>query len=138
MEAVISKNRFKNKSWGILLGVPAIFIAAFIYGYFPVLDGIPLCGVKHFLGIDCPGCGMTRSFGALAHLNFRDSIDFHPLGIFVATYLLYVFFRTLYMQFTGKTLPTLLTQRGRDIICYAFVVFLLLVWAIKLILISSY
>jgi hypothetical protein len=39
-----------------------------------------LCIVKKTTGIDCPGCGLTRSFIYLCHGNISDSFRLHPLG----------------------------------------------------------
>jgi hypothetical protein len=40
----------------------------------------PLCQMKMLTGRDCPGCGLTRSFIALAHGQWRDSFQFNPAG----------------------------------------------------------
>ncbi|BBO34376.1 DUF2752 domain-containing protein [Lacipirellula parvula] len=47
----------------------------------------PLCGSRVLLGIECPGCGLTRSFVAFASGDFRESFRFHRLGwlVFLAT-----------------------------------------------------
>ena len=52
-------------------------------------DGTPLgalCWLHAAFGIDCPMCGMTRSFVALAHGRVGDAFAFHPAGplLFVA------------------------------------------------------
>ena len=52
-------------------------------------DGSPLrgfCLVHAVLPIDCPFCGMTRSFVALAHGDVVAAFRFHPAGplLFVA------------------------------------------------------
>ena len=52
-------------------------------------DGSPLgalCWVHAAFGIDCPMCGMTRSFVALAHGHVREAFAFHAAGplLFVA------------------------------------------------------
>ena len=39
-----------------------------------------LCWFRSALGIDCPFCGMTRSFVALAHGDLAASVRFHPAG----------------------------------------------------------
>jgi hypothetical protein len=44
----------------------------------------PLCGSRALLGVDCPGCGLTRSFVALAHGDVTRSLQFHRLGWLVA------------------------------------------------------
>lgn len=56
-------------------------------------DGRPLGGMclsHELFGIDCPFCGMTRSFVALAHGDLRASLAWHPAGplLFVAMMLL--------------------------------------------------
>lgn len=46
-------------------------------------DGTPLgalCWVHAVFDIDCPMCGMTRSFVALAHGRLGDALSFHPAG----------------------------------------------------------
>lgn len=39
------------------------------------------CPFKEFLGIDCPGCGLTRSLKALLHFNIISSIKYNILGL---------------------------------------------------------
>jgi hypothetical protein len=45
-----------------------------------------LCWFRSVFDRDCPLCGMTRSFVALAHGDLAASIRFHPAGplLFVA------------------------------------------------------
>ncbi len=46
-------------------------------------DGSPLrgmCLVHAVLPIECPFCGMTRSFVALAHGDLAAALKFHPAG----------------------------------------------------------
>jgi hypothetical protein len=40
----------------------------------------PLCQMKMLTGLDCPGCGLTRSFIALGHGQFTESFRFNPAG----------------------------------------------------------
>lgn len=37
------------------------------------------CPVAHFTGLDCPGCGSTRSLGALVRLDPAAAVDHHAL-----------------------------------------------------------
>lgn len=37
------------------------------------------CPLKFTTGISCPGCGMTRAFGALLKLDFEMAFYYHPL-----------------------------------------------------------
>lgn len=45
-----------------------------------------VCQSKVLFGVDCPGCGLTRSFVHLAHGNVPASLAVHPLGWLVALF----------------------------------------------------
>ncbi|MBI2092320.1 MAG: DUF2752 domain-containing protein [Deltaproteobacteria bacterium] len=66
--------------------VPLLFLLAWFY---PMLPGheLPWCVIKIATGIDCPGCGLTRSISALLHGDIAGSLKFHPFGIIVAGFL---------------------------------------------------
>jgi len=40
----------------------------------------PMCMSRAVYDIDCPGCGLTRSFVHLAHGDWRSSFQSHRLG----------------------------------------------------------
>jgi hypothetical protein len=42
--------------------------------------GVPLCWFKWVYGHPCPGCGLTRSFACISHLQFGKAWDYHPFG----------------------------------------------------------
>ncbi len=44
----------------------------------------PLCGSRAFFGINCPGCGLTRSFVALASGDMSESFRLHRIGWLMA------------------------------------------------------
>ncbi len=44
----------------------------------------PLCGSRVLFGINCPGCGLTRSFVALAAGDFAESFRLHRIGWLIA------------------------------------------------------
>lgn len=51
-----------------------------------------LCLFRKLTGLPCPGCGMTRSFCALAKGHWQQALQFHPLGplaffVFVAVWI---------------------------------------------------
>ncbi len=118
--------------WGVLVGIPALFVAAFIIPKVPWLSSIGLCTVRRFLGFDCPGCGLKSSFIELVHGHFNASIDFHPLGIVIAAWLVYVFMRQMYSLLKGRPWPPILKQAHRDAILWVFIAVLLLQWIVKL------
>lgn len=51
-----------------------------------------LCAFRRTVGVPCPGCGLTRSWVALAGGHLKQSLDFHRMGWIV---MLYVFFQAL-------------------------------------------
>lgn len=120
------------RGWGILLGVPALFVLGFYYLKIPVLGTMETCAVKHFLHFPCPGCGLTNSFISLTHGNIRQSIDAHPLGIVIALWLAYMAARVVAALIAGKWPKELLTQRQRDIIIYVFCAAMMVNWMLRL------
>ena len=43
-----------------------------------------LCGARAWLGVSCPGCGLTRSFIHLAHGRWHAAYVCHPMGWILA------------------------------------------------------
>lgn len=66
--------------WALCIVIGAVLIPAPSPNASTVLGLPKLCIFRNITGIACPGCGMTRSLIASAHLHFTDAIAFHPLG----------------------------------------------------------
>jgi hypothetical protein len=52
-----------------------------------LLPGYPLpetCATHQLFGVDCPGCGLTRSFIHLSRWDWRASLAVHRLGWLIA------------------------------------------------------
>lgn len=120
------------KGRGVLVGVPALFLAAYLYPFIPVLSKFRACAVRHFLGVVCPGCGMTTSFIELAHGHLRTSIASHPLGLIVAGWLAYQFGRGLFAAVAGRPPRELLAQDRRNFLLYVFLIALAANWIVRL------
>lgn len=123
---------FSTQGWIAVLGVPALFISAFIIGASPKLMDLPLCAVRSFLHLDCPGCGLTRSIALLTHGQFRHSIDLNPMGVVIAVFFVHVFFKGAAGLVAGRKLKPLLQQKARDLILLVFVFALIAQWLFKL------
>lgn len=123
-------SQISRRGWIVLFGVPALFVSAYIIK--PALTKLPLCSVKLFTGIDCPGCGLTRSIAFLTHGQIRKSIDYHPLGIIIALWIVYMLIRTVITSIVGKPMRPLVSQRVRDMLLIIFVVALFGQWLVKL------
>jgi hypothetical protein len=55
----------------------AILAVAFVYTIF-YITGIG-CPIKFLTGVSCMGCGMTRAYLSLLHLDFAGAFLYHPL-----------------------------------------------------------
>jgi hypothetical protein len=56
----------------------------------PVIGMLPdICMWRLYLGIDCPGCGLTRCFVAIAHGQLSKAWHFNPAGFLIFAVLLY-------------------------------------------------
>lgn len=40
------------------------------------------CVYKQYFGIECPTCGMTRSFISIENFELAEAFAYHPMGIF--------------------------------------------------------
>jgi hypothetical protein len=92
----------------------------------------PLCQMKMFTGIDCPGCGLTRSFIALGHGQWRDSFRFNPAGplwfVFLA---LQIPYQALQLhRISRRKRPLDFTWWGQGLI-YACLAALILQWVVR-------
>jgi len=90
----------------------------------------PLCASHAILGVDCPGCGLTRSFIALASGHFEQSFRFHRVGWLVA---LAVLLQIPYRIYALLELRHSIIYRQWPIWCvYILLAVLLLNWLLKL------
>ncbi len=56
------------------------------------------CPVQLFLGIPCPGCGVSRAYLACLRLDFREAFRLHPLFFTVAPTVLYAAHRRVLLR----------------------------------------
>ena len=59
-----------------LSNLKSLLLVCIAYYLFTWFTG---CPIKYYLGISCPGCGMTRAWLAVLHLDFVGAFAFHPL-----------------------------------------------------------
>ncbi len=64
-----------------------------------------VCTFKRLVGIDCPGCGMTRSFVSLAHGQWAQAWRYNPVG--------FLFFPVVAFQIPYRIVQLTRIHRGR-------------------------
>jgi hypothetical protein len=100
----------------------------------PVLN-LPLpglCMTKTLLGLDCPGCGMTRCFISIAHGDLAAAWSFNPAGL--------LFFGLVVSQLPLRALVVWQIRTGRKALqigrwmwpLWAVVAVLLVQWGVKM------
>jgi hypothetical protein len=80
----------KNKLLGFLrknsLFVKLLFIlmAAFVFYNIPKAylgEKFPICIFKNIFHTECLGCGTTRAFWSILHLQFKEALAYNKLSI---------------------------------------------------------
>ncbi len=70
----------------------ALVVAGLVYdAFFDVHDGPITCPLLRVTGVQCPTCGMTRSFVALGNGDIGLAFAVHPLGPVLALFLVATF-----------------------------------------------
>jgi hypothetical protein len=90
-----------------------------------------LCWFRSAFQIDCPFCGMTRSFVALAHGDLAAALRFHPAGplLFAAMVVALIAVVTVLVR-RG---PPLVERRGFQIASEAVALVCLMIGAFKMV-----
>lgn len=74
----LSDGALRSKRMGVAF-LALILSATFWFELTPV-NGIVLCPIRAVTGVECAGCGMTRSWIALVHGHWHAAVDFNPFG----------------------------------------------------------
>ncbi len=92
------------------------------------------CMSRRIFGISCPGCGLTRSFVALAHGDIRMAIDANVMGpmLFIICWLQIPY--RIFLYFGHGLSPKAKSQlnRGGDLIIWTLLIGLVLTWTLRL------
>ncbi|MCC9607026.1 DUF2752 domain-containing protein [Blastopirellula sp. JC732] len=128
--------------WVMLAMSSAVLIASFalnfqagetVYLPFSEFAVPPSCGMKLFWGVDCPGCGLTRSFILLAHGDLAGSLAYNPSGILLfAVVLFQVPYRIGQLWRIRQGLPTWNLGTASAVGFSAIFAVMLIQWVVKL------
>ncbi len=70
-----------RERWLRVLGSAAIAAGVILlYQRFPAIDSGYACPFHALTGLDCFGCGLTRSLGYASHLDLATAIQCHLMG----------------------------------------------------------
>lgn len=84
-----SRNNGDSHRWEEMVGL-AFLTGLIIVAFFHDPShgaSFPLCLFHHWIGLPCPGCGMTRSVCAFMKGRWEEAVHFHPLGPLAAVIL---------------------------------------------------
>jgi len=77
------RNRMlSNGDWILWLVMVVVWIGSFVYDGTPLNDTV-WCVWRRFVGLNCFGCGLTRSFMAVSDGHILRSLALHPVGPFL-------------------------------------------------------
>ena len=93
-DKALEEKAYKNKAWALFFLV-IIILGSFIFEATPA-NGITFCPYKLITGIDCPGCGMTRSWVHLVAGSFTEAVRFNPFGPILFTLAV---FKVIFLSF---------------------------------------
>jgi hypothetical protein len=93
------------------------------------------CFTRDIFSIDCPGCGLTRSYIYLAHGNWRDAWSIHRMGgiLFIAT-ALQIPYRIIALYKSGRELLPIEVSKY---IGFGLIAMLILNWLIGIAISTS-
>jgi len=92
------------------------------------------CWSRSVLGISCPGCGLTRSFAAMARGEIRTALHMNPCGplLFILCWL-QIPYRALAFWNIRQTSPWLQrVERNGHVIIWIIVAALIATWLVRL------
>jgi Protein of unknown function (DUF2752) len=94
------------------------------------------CMFRRTFGIPCPGCGLTRSFVAMAHGRFLSALRFNTMGpiIFVFCVLQIPYRIAAYTDLSQFRTLRLSLERRSDLILWIITGGLMISWAVKVLL----
>lgn len=88
-----SRDRLRRYAAVILCMAAYVLVCLFTVG----------CPIKYFLGIPCPGCGMTRALASVLRFDLASAFYWHPLWPIAPILVLYFLFEDIIPRHTSRT-----------------------------------
>lgn len=87
--------------------------AAYVWLFNPTTEGLfPVCPLLKLTGIACPGCGLTRAFHALFHLDIPAALGFNAMFPLYAFVFGYLFVAMGFIALSGRPLKFQIFKTG--------------------------
>lgn len=81
------------------------------FRWWPAWVAPETCGSRRWFGVDCPGCGLTRSFVYLSQGEIRNSVAVNRVGwVLALSVLAQIPYRIASLRSKGPVLPPLLCK----------------------------
>lgn len=91
-----------------------------------------LCQLRRYTGLDCPGCGLTRSFISIGHAEFGQAWRYNPAAfVLFPVIALQIPFQLLQLERIRRGLPELSVQRLSQVVLGIVTVTLLSQWILR-------
>jgi len=92
-----------------------------------------LCMMRRLMGIDCPGCGLTRCFISLAHGDLAAAWSYNPAGLWLFAIMAFqIPFRGYQLWRISRELPEVVLPWALQITFGILAIGLITQWAIRL------
>ncbi len=73
----VSENSFIRSPAAIMAAISGGALAVSAILNPSKVTGLSLCPIFHLTGVECPFCGMTRSFVSITHARFSEALDYN-------------------------------------------------------------
>jgi hypothetical protein len=89
----LSRRQRRNKVAWIFGSIIILVYSLFVN---PAKTNITTCRFHNLTGLDCPTCGISRSFYALSHLDILDAFNYHIFGPIL--FMIFLFLSILFIS----------------------------------------
>lgn len=79
------------KRYRFLLEIGIVGGTALVLNYLNII----VCPFYNIIHIPCPGCGLSRAFNEILHLNFYASIQYNILGLPILLFVVFYLIATI-------------------------------------------
>lgn len=94
--------------------------------------GLPACGLMKYVGVPCPGCGVTTAVTHAAHGDLGAAFATQPFGALLALAAMLAFPVALIAHFAGLDLYALLGRANRKPVWIALTAVVVAAWLYKI------